>query len=114
MARNFTKQSNATASGIINLLQFVPSPGGEINEESFLVWFNKHIKNYYTIAQTDILLFQNLASSKAYTDEQLQQFYTKIEIDDKVNKLQSQIDILSGEIDLTEFGKHMNENPIIF
>ncbi|MCL2312201.1 MAG: hypothetical protein FWC41_06915, partial [Firmicutes bacterium] len=99
MARNLSKQSKTTAGGVINFPQF----NGEITEESFLLWFNKHIKKYYTIQETDALLLQNLIASKAYTDEKLslliQQFYTKLEIDAKILGLQTQIDAISGDFD---------------
>jgi hypothetical protein len=61
----------------------------------------------FTIEQTNDLLLQNLTNSKAYTDEQLsqiiQQFYTKPEIDEKILNLQSQVNALSGDVNLSGF-----------
>ena len=84
MARNFSKQSKATANGIIDWSQFPPS--GELTEEKFLFWFNIHIVNYYTKQEVDNLLNGNLEQSKAYTDG-------------IADKLQAQIDVLSGDFD---------------
>ena len=94
--KNISKTSTTSVKGKFDTSQ-PDSSSTPKGEKSFLVWFSKYIKKYYSSDEIDVLLLKNSADSQAYIDEQLSQLdFNNYDIPEDITSI---IEIISDGVD---------------